>query len=416
MDKQAGMLARLAAVDCPAFQHRRDQREGGELGPSPIVLARGEGSYVWDADGKRYLDLAAGFGSVLLGHAHPAIETAVVEQTRKLVQGLGDVYASDTKLALLEALAAMLPDGRVLLGQSGGDAVTAAMKTAALSTGRSSFVAFDGAYHGLGYAPLAACGFSRGFRAPFAAQLSPHVKFAPYPGVRGASAKASLQMATELLNDDVAAVIVEPIAGRGGCVVPPDGWLSELAALAKARGVLLIADEIWTGLGRTGALLRSREQGVTPDILCLGKGLGGGLSVSACVASAEAMHGWTRAQTVHTSSHAGAPLGCAAALATLATLSREGLVDRAREVGNAARHALKERLAGHAEVRGAGLMIGIQLKSAAVAQAAMAELLERGFLVITGGIAGDALTLTPALTIEPEAFDDFGRALLEVLS
>lgn len=416
--EQERLLDRLAAVECPAFRHRRTEREGGEHGPSPIVLARGEGSYVWDADGRRYLDLAAGFGSVLLGHGHPAIVKAVEEQSRELMQGLGDVYASTTKLALLEALAALHPSGdaQVLLGQAGGDAVTAAMKTATLATGRSGFIAFDGAYHGLGYAPLAACGLSPSFAAPFAAQLNDNVRFAPYPGVRNATARASLDMLRAELDDSIAAVIVEPVLGRGGCVVPPEGFLAEVAELARERGALVIADEIWTGLGRAGALLRTRAEGVVPDILCLGKGLGGGLSISACIASRAVMAGWSRGDTVHTSTHAGAPLPCRTALTTLAVLSRDGLIDRARDLGTEARSELGGMLAGKATVRGAGLMIGVQLASAAEAQHAMAALLERGFIVITGGIAGDALTLTPALTIERDALRDFGRALADVLS
>jgi 4-aminobutyrate aminotransferase/(S)-3-amino-2-methylpropionate transaminase len=411
------MLDRLAAVECPAFPHRRAEREGGDQGPTPIVLGRGEGCYVFDVDGKRYLDLAAGFGSLLLGHRHPAIDAALRAQSERLTQGLGDVYASDTKVALLEALAAMHPasDARVLIAQSGGDAVTAAMKTASLATGRSCFIAFDGAYHGLGYAPLAACGFSGDFRAPFVEQLSSGIRFAPFPGVRGATARASLGMVDDLCDDSVAAVIVEPVVGRGGCVVPPAGWLSELAELCRKRGVLLVADEIWTGLGRTGALLRSRADGCEPDILCLGKGLGGGLSISACIGSGAVMSGWKHAHTVHTSTHAGAPLPCATALATLATIEREGLVERAHTVGEEAIRRLGTLLDGKAVVRGRGLMIGIELESAAAAQRMMSRLLERGFVVVTGGVDGRALTITPPLTIELDALIAFGQAVADEL-
>ncbi len=418
MSTQERLLDRLRAVECPAFGHRREQRPGGAHGPQPIVLSRGEGCYVWDADGKRYLDLVAGFGSVLLGHGHPAILDAAQRQSHRLVQGLGDVYASEPKLELLEALAAMHGESgaQVLLGQAGGDAVAAAMKTASLATGRQGFIAFDGAYHGLGFGPLAACGYSRTFREPFAPQLSPHLRFAPYPGVRGATAKASLDSVAELLDDTVAAVLVEPIAGRGGCVVPPDGWLAQLCALARERGVLIIADEIWTGLGRTGALLRTRASSCEADILCLGKALGGGLSISACIGSEAAMAGWTRAPTVHTSTHAGAPLACATALATLATVQREGLVDRARDIGDRAQEELATILDGHAAVHGCGLMIGITLANANEAQRMMAALLRRGYLVITGGIAGDTLTLTPALTIELAALRTFGQTLADLMT
>lgn len=404
-------------VECPAFAHRRANRSGAEAADSaPIVLARGEGVDVVDVDGNRYVDLAAGFGSVLVGHDHPRVRRALHEQIDRLLQGLGDVYASDVKVQLLSELAALYPGGgRALLTQSGADAVSAAMKTASLATGRHAFVAFDGAYHGLAHGPLAACGFQASFRAPFAAELNPHVSFCAYPGVRGASAAASLEQLREALaSEPAAAVLVEPIAGRGGCVVPPSGWLAEVARLAREAGTLLIVDEVWTGLGRSGAWLRSVAEGVVPDIVCLGKGLGGGVPISACLASESAMAGWAKGEVIHTSTHAGAPLGCAAALAVLTTLRDEGLVERAAAVGEAARAAFRARLAHPrvVEVRGVGLMIGIELDSARTALAAGRELLRRGFLVVTGGIDGATLTLTPPLTIGAEELSRFGDALL----
>ena len=426
--RTAEILAELSQIDCPAFGHRRATRDGGDEGPSPIVLERGEGSRVIDVDGRSYIDLAAGFGSVLLGHGHPRLRQAIAEQSERLIQGLGDVYPSDTKVALMSALAALHAGERpqVLLTQSGADALTAALKTATLATGRHGVVAFDGAYHGLSYGPLPACGFNAAFRQPFAPQLSPLVRFAPYPGVRGASAEASLAMVRDWLRQgDVGAVLVEPLLGRGGCVLPPSGFVTRLLELAHEHGALLIADEIWTGLGRAGALVRSLADGAEADILCFGKGLGGGLPISACVAPAAVMAGWTRGaemgggEVVHTSTHAGAPLGCAAALAVLEILLGDDLVGRAASLGERAMNAFWQTLAPWPEVRavrGSGLMIGVALDSAATAQRAIKGLLERGYLVVSGGIDGAVLTLTPALTIPEEELLGFGPALADTLA
>ena len=372
---------------------------------SEIVLARGEGSHVFDVEGNRYVDLAAGFGAALLGHGHRAIVKAIRTQSERLIQGLGDVYDNDIKLKLIGALRGLhhCPDADVRLCTSGGDAVTAAMKTATVVTGKHAFIAFDGAYHGLGYAPLPACGYNASFRKPYAPQLSHEVKFAPYPGVRGASMDAALSMVKSSL-DDVAAIMVEPVMGRGGCHVPPDGFMKELVALAHERDALLIADEIWTGLGRAGSLVRSRAVGAQPDILCFGKGLGGGLPISACVAMRSMMDG-----VMHTSTHAGAPLACAAALATMATLERERLVARASELGARALTVLRDRL--DQPVRGAGLMIGIEFASAVLAEEAMRHALGRGYLLIGGGVDHATLTITPALTIDEEALLGVAEAL-----
>lgn len=411
-------------MDCPAFGHRRQTREGAADGASPLVLARGEGDVLVDVDGRRFVDLAAGFGAAILGHGHPAILEAIDGQSRRLVQGLGDVFSSDTKINLLEQLAGLHPGEhpKVLLGQSGGDAVTAALKTAVLSTGRPGVLAFDGAYHGLGYGPLPACGFRASFREPFATQLSRAVRFAPYPGLRGASEEASLAFAAEVLErDEIGAVLVEPLLGRGGCVVPPPSFLPALAELARRHGALLVADEIWTGVGRAGAWVRSVADGVTPDILCLGKALGGGLPISACIAPAAIMEGWTRhGEVVHTSTHAGAPLACAAALATLTELRDGDHIARAAALGDELRAKLVvelETLGDVArDVRGRGMMIGLELRDAATAQRLVAGLLDRGYLAITGGVDGATLTLTPALTIARAHLLGLVDAVREILA
>lgn len=417
-----GAAARLERVECPAFVHRRKLRAGDDEALAlPIVLSTGRGSNLHDVDGNRYVDLAAGFGAVLLGHGAASVRGAVEGQIERLAQGLGDLYATDTKLALLERLAPLHPgeSPRVLLGQSGSDAITAALKTAVLATGRPGVVAFEGAYHGLGYAPLPACGLRASYREPFAAQLNPHVRFSPYPRAAGDLDATIASVEAHLRCGDVGAILVEPILGRGGVVVPPSGFLSALAEAARRAGALLVADEIWTGLGRSGALVRSLEAGIVPDVICLGKGLGGGLPIAACIAPEPVMRAWARGgEVVHTSTHAGAPLACAAAIATLDSLKFRHLVARSRELGAklvGALRAATEGVPGVVDVRGEGLMVGVELATPELGQAAARRLLERGWVVTTGGARGDVLTLTPPLTIAEHLLLQFPEALVGVL-
>lgn len=387
-----------------------------------IVFQRAVGANVTDVDGNRYVDLAASFGSLLLGHAHPAVKTALEVQSERLWQAQGDVYPSDAKVGLLERLSALFPEpgAQVILGQSGADAVTAALKTAVLATGRPGVLAFEGAYHGLSYAPLAACGLRAGYRDPFLEQLNPKVQFLSYPR-DAAEAENSLETARKLLaSKEIGALLIEPILGRGGVLVPPPRFLAELVNLAKEAGTLLIADEIWTGLGRSGQWLYSVSQGATPDLVCLGKGLGGGLPISACIGRSEVMQAWRRTpEVVHTSTFAGAPLSCACALVTLSQLYSAKLIDRARDAGERWKQQLGEIVTavnGHFQVRGAGMMLAIDLGGVAGAAVRLQQaLLERGYLVSTGGGQRDALVLTPPLNIDQALLDEFCRVLPDAL-
>jgi 4-aminobutyrate aminotransferase/(S)-3-amino-2-methylpropionate transaminase len=308
----------------------------------------------------------------------------------------------------------------VILTQSGSDAVTAAIKTARLATGKPGLVAFEGAYHGLGYGPLAACGVRPSYRLAFADQLNTHVTFAPYPRAERDLDRALGAVEQALRGGDIGAVLVEPVLGRGGCIVPPPAFLPALSEAAHRHGALVIADEIWTGLGRTGSMVRSTAAGAPADILCFGKGLGGGLPISACVAAEDVMMAWAgETEVVHTSTHAGSPLACAAAIATLDTLRFKKLPVRAREVGERARAAFRDALAGLpsvVEVRGEGLMIGIELDSGARGLAAMRGMLSKGYVVITGGMRSETLTLTPPLTIPEERLVEAAAALRDVLA
>ena len=347
---------------------------------------------------------------------------AVAAQQGKLTLALGDVYAADVKAPLCEQLSRLLPSrgARVMLGLSGADAITAALKSALLATGKPGVVAFRGGYHGLSYAPLAACGLDPAFRLPFESQLGKYVSFAPYP-TEDAELDRSMDVVRGLMRlGTCGAVLVEPILGRGGCVAPPRNFLSSLRTACDEAGALLVVDEIWTGLGRSGAWLASLEQKVVPDIVCLGKALGGGLPISACIGSSEVMNAWAAhgGGAIHTATHFASPLGCAAALATLHELRVRRLPARARSVGDRWRRRLVEQLSdrGVRSVTGRGLMVGIHLEGGAGrALVVTRRLLSRGYIVLTGGISGDVLTLTPALDIAEERLTAFVGALSDVL-
>ena len=421
--KSREAAARLAAVESPSVDARRESREiaSGE-GHGAIVYASGRGSNVVDVDGNVYVDLTAGFGALLLGHVPPGVARALGAQQDRLWLALGDVYGSDAKLALCELLAKLYPapGARVMLGATGADAVTAALKSAVLTTGRPGVLAFEGGYHGLSYAPLAACGLRPSFREPFAGQLNEHVVFAPYPESAASLATSMRAVEAALATRGIGAVIVEPILGRGGCVVPPPAFLPELRAACDRHGAMLVCDEIWTGLGRSGQWLASIAQGVVPDLICLGKGLGAGLPISACIGSAGAMAAWGRhgGSTIHTATHFGAPLACAAALATFEALERGQLFVRAGDVGRRWLTQLRARLGDAVvDVRGSGLMVGIALDGGGARALAVARrLLARGWIVLTGGVQGDVLTLTPPLDIHVDLLDAFTEELARALT
>lgn len=386
--------------------------------PSGVVLSRGYGSNVWDPDDNRYVDLAAGFGSMLLGHNHPYIRRAIELQSDRLLQAMGDLYPADAKIGLLQQLVRLVPfeSAQVILCQSGADAVTAALKTAALYTGKPGVVAMSGAYHGLSYAPLSACGLRESYRAPFQAQLNPHVHFVPYP--EGEDADLS-PLKAHLSTGSIGAVLLEPILGRGGVHPMSRHALQSIRDLCTRHGSLLVADEVWTGLGRSGSWLYTTGHAVTPDLVCLGKGLGGGLPLSACIGPVEVMAAWSRSEeVVHTSTFSGAPLACATSLACLDVLRRQGLVQRSAELGASWRMELESGLAGvPVKVRGCGLMVAVDLGAKPGAGGKlMKQLLNSGYLTSTGGGGREVLVLTPPLNIASELLSGFVPVLRRALS
>ena len=383
----------------------------------PVFWERACGCNVWDADGNRYVDLTAGFGVANVGHAHPRVVEAVQDQAERLLHALGDVHPAGVKVALCEALAKRFPGGgpaKALLGTSGSDAVEAALKTALVATGRAGVVAFEGAYHGLALGALDAT-HRPFFREPFAARLPAATRFA-----RFGDADDALRAARESPLP-VGAVLVEPIQGRGGERVPPRGFLRALRELCDREGCLLILDEIYTGFGRTGRWFACEDEGVVPDLLCVGKGLGGGMPLSACLGRAEVMDRLpaSAGESLHTQTFLGHPPACAAALASLAVLEEEKLPQRAAEVGARALAGLRRALAGAAgarEARGRGLLLGIECDSPARAARACAGALARGVVVIPSGDDGRVVSITPPLCIDADLLESCLEVLVKELA
>lgn len=380
--RSRGWVDRLALRECPAITSRRARRAAalGVADTDPIVWAEAFGANVKDADGNIFVDLTAGFGVASAGHRNPAVVAAGQRQLATLPHAMGDAFADPRRIELMEKLCEITGMDRVILGSSGSDAVEAAIKTALIATRRSRILSFTGGYHGLASAPLAALGYQRApFRAPFAAMLGVHADLTEFGGE-----------IPDLRHS--ACVIVEPVQGRGGMREPPAAWLLRLHAKARAAGCLVVHDEIFCGLGRTGAWLASD---LRPDLICVGKALGGGFPISACLGTAAVMDAWgaSTGQAIHTQTFLGNPVGCAMALASLHAL--EGLLAKTREDGAWLRTEL-ERTPGVHRVTGRGLMLGAVVSDSL---GRCRRMLERGFIALPAGENAEVVAFTPPLTI-----------------
>ena len=400
----------------------------------PVFWEEARGANVRDVDGNVYVDLTAAFAVAAAGHAHPRVVQAVSEQAGRLLHGMGDVHPPAVKVDLLRRLAEIAPGAleKSILANSGAEAVEGALKTAAIATGRPRVLAFHGGYHGLTLGGLSVSGRSD-FRAPFRDQFRENAVFLPYPG-RDAAGPGGVEEALAAVerslaaNPDVGAVLVEPVQGRGGDIVPPDGWLQGVRRITAERGVLLALDEIFTGFGRTGRWFACQHWDVVPDLMMVGKALTGGLPFAACIGTAEVMDAWPRSsgEALHTSTFLGHPLACAAALASIEVLEEEGLVERSRVEGRWLLDRLRGAIGEHpnvAEVRGLGMMIGVELVRERGSRTpapdlvghVVVEALRRGYLVLGGGVEGNVLSLSPPLMIERAQLEGFVEALQEVL-
>ena len=385
-----------------ALLERYDRALLGVFGTPRTVLTHGEGCYVWDADGARYLDLLAGIAVNVLGHAHPAVVAAVSAQAARLVH-VSNFFTTTAQVELAERLleVAGAPSGSaVFFANSGTEAVEAAVKLSR-RTGRTRIVAAEGGFHGRTTGALALT-HKPAYREPFE-PLLPDVTHVPYGD------EAALRAA---VTGDVAAVVLEPIQGEAGVIEADPAYLRLARELTTAHGALLVLDEVQTGIGRTGSWFAFQQAGVVPDAMTLAKGLGGGVPIGALVTFGPDVSGLLAAGQ-HGTTFGGNPLACAAGLAVLDTVEKEGLLTRATELG--------ERLAGGvlatghplvAGVRGRGLHRAIVLT--ADVSAAVADRAHRaGFIV--NPVQPDALRLTPPLVLTDAQVDDFVAALPALL-
>lgn len=411
-------------------------------GTWPIVWERARGVHVWDAEGKKYLDLTAAFGVAAAGHANPRVVRAGQKQMAKLLHAMGDVHPHALKAQLARELSRLTFErwagtrGKVIFNNSGFEAVEAALKTAMLATGRRGIIAFEGAYHGLGYGVLNAT-HREHFRGPFRSQLREFGHFVPFPVAAGVRRLESKSKSNEpphvgcyeverrirqiFRREKIGAILVEPIQARGGCNVPPPEFLPMLRKLCDECGALLILDEIYTGFGRTGKWFAAEHSRVIPDLICLGKALTGGFPLSACVGRADVMDAaWpvSQGEAIHTSTFLGHPVGCAMALAQMGEIRRLKLVERSAKLGTFLRAELAKI---RNSVRGRGLMVGLELAgddgAAATAESlkAIKAMLHRGFILLPEGEFGNVISFTPPLTISEAQLKQSVAALAEVL-
>lgn len=397
----------------------------------PIVIRSACGARVSDVDGNRYIDLTSFFGVAFVGHRNRAVVKAVKNQAGRLLHAMGDVHPAAVTARFLKTLSTWLPadDYRAVLSLNGSDAIDCALKFAAAATGRSNVIAFEGAYHGLSSGALEVTS-SATFRNPFAAALKDRCFFAPWPSSDGSDLETVLSKVRSLVKThEAAAIVVEPIQGRGGIRVPPPGFLVALQGIASKTGAILVIDEIYTGVGRTGSFLASN--GVVPDILCLGKALGGGMPLSVCLMRGKIPFAVRRAafEAPHTYTFLGHPLACAAGLAVLNEVSRKDLLTAARRLGErivSRAHEWRRRSALVHDVRGKGAMIGVELMhhdgtpATAEANVVVDRCLEKGVILLTEGVASNVLAFTPPAVITDHelefALSVVEQALMEVAS
>ncbi len=383
-----------------------------------VVAERAQGSWVWDVDGRRYLDLGSGIAVTNTGHRHPHVVAAVHAQVDALLH-TSVVLKHQPYIRACEAIAGLAPfldRPQVFLCNSGAEAVDGAIKLARRTSGRPGIIAFRRAFHGrtMGATSLttAKAAYQEGY-----GPLLPEVHVAPYctdGDAPSALAELDRLLATTAPPEMVAAMIVEPVLGEGGYVVPPVAWLEGLRARCTDHGILLVFDEVQTGFGRTGRPFAAETFGVAPDVLLFAKGVASGLPLAGIMAGAELMARWPNG--AHGSTFGGNPVSCAAAVATVEVLVAEGLFDRAVVLGDRARARLSAMASPSiVEVRGVGAMIGVELVDQRVAERVQSRCVGDGVLVLTCGPEGNVLRLIPPLTMSDDELDHgldvLGRAL-----
>ncbi|MHA1607581.1 MAG: aspartate aminotransferase family protein [Candidatus Freyarchaeota archaeon] len=368
----------------------------------PVVIVKGSGAIVWDENGREYIDCVGGHGVCVVGHCHPKVVEAIREQAERLITCPG-IFYNDARAELVEKLVKIAPKGlnRVFLCNSGAEAVECAIKLARKYTGKKGIIATVKGFHGRTMGALSATWEAK-YRKPFE-PLVPgftHVPFGDAEAVRAA------------INNETAAVLVEPIQGEGGVNVPPREYLKELREICDEKGVLLIFDEVQTGFGRTGEMFACMHWNVVPDVMTVAKAIAGGVPMGATLAREDVM--LSLKETEHASTFGGNPLACAAANAAIDVIVEERLPERARKLGGILKEDLDEMKESSKlirMVRGLGLMIGVELRLRC--REYVFKAMERGILLLTSGL--NVIRLLPPLVIEEEQVRRVSQVLSEVL-
>src|SRR2546428_4209738 len=393
---------------------------------TPIVVDQAQGSYIYSVDGRRYLDFASGIAVTNLGHGHPAVVAAAKAQLDKVMH-TSVVAHHQPAIELAERIAALAPGklDKVFFANSGAEAVEGAIKLARYATGRPALIAFQGAFHGRTYGALSLTASKSYYRERYEPFL-PGVYHVPYPypyrNPTGTSEEATLDYVFNYIDEmldtrvppkNIAAFIVEPVLGEGGYVVPPAGFMPRLRALCDQHDILLIADEVQSGYGRTGKMFACEHTGVVPDIMTLAKSIASGLPLSAVVGTSKLVDKWEPA--AHGSTFGGNPVSCAAGIATLDVFERERILANAAARGAELMRRLRDlqrRLPAIGEVRGLGLMVGVELvnKDGSANKDLQKKVrkvcLDSGMVVLSCGPHDNVLRLVPPLNLSQAELDE----------
>ncbi len=406
--RSLALAERLRRVEC---------RNTTFLSPEfPIFWERAHGSNVWDVDGNCFLDFTSGFGVAALGYTPEFTIEALRDQASILSHAMGDVHPTELKVRLCEKLSELtfeswgVGGGKTILSNSGAEAIEAALKTVWMTTGKTRILSFKNSYHGLTCGALNVTGRNE-FRSPFQSALTDITVFLPFPKTTKDFIFLERKIRIHLAAGRIGAIIVEPILGRGGERIPPDGFLKLLRRCCDEFGVLLIFDEIYVGWYRTGKRFACDHEGVVPDLICLGKAMTGLFPMGACVGKAEVMDRWpkSKGEALHTSTFLGNPLGCRLALAQLEELERthQSLqIDRKSEILQQELEKLALSQSGVHDPRSRGLLGAIDLvdpqgqPDGAWAARVMVKALRAGLILLASGVEGNVLSFTPPLVIE----------------
>ena len=380
-----------------------DQYMGNLYQRFPVTIEKGVGAHVWDVDGKEYIDCMGGYGVALVGHQNQRVNNAIKEQIDKIITVHSSLY-NKTREEFLKTLIGLTPKGltQVHLNNSGAEAIEAAMKFARKFTGKKGMVAMKGSYHGKSFGALSLT-FNPKYRKAFA-PLVEKVSFASYGDME------SLRL---VIDDDTAFIILEPIQGESGIIVAPDNFLQQVRELCDEKGILLIFDEIQAGLGRTGRLWACDHWNTAPDILCLAKGIAGGVPMGATLVRPDILALMGKGE--HSSTFGGNPISCAAGTAALKALTEDGLIENSEKMGKMFREGLEKLKENHTmirEIRGKGLMIGIEMKFEV--RDILMGLIKKGVLMLYSG--RNILRILPPLVISEEDVTKVLHALDSILT